>query len=245
MLWVVVLLPWLVPTYSGPLATWFNCITVPLAFALFVFGTLATPYVVFQASSNAKVGLRATWQAVKTALPSFAMLLLTMLIPTFIYGAVWYALIRNPPLEAPLAAAVVLFKFILSPCLGGATALAITSVAIHQVTGLRAFVNSILIVTNNTLQVAALGLLFAVLSLVPQSLLLAIQGGPSLASNALTSFQAFSATGLSIAQYTMWHYLQALAYLPVSVVQSAGWVLLYISATRKIQYPGIKPQPAA
>jgi hypothetical protein len=246
LLWLAVLAVSLVPIYPKYSVSFLlNCGLLAAQIALTSFGTLASPFLVLQASVSAPADLATTWKFVKSSLPRLLGFYFIIVIPLLCSAATWYYLILAPDRPAPSIAYAILAKYLIVPCLGAIFALAIAGLAIHRLNGFQALVNAISISFNNILPVLILAILFVLLTLVPQTLLRLVQGGPSQVLEAFTSFQAIASSYPSTSEYTFWHLVQSLAYLPLSVYQSAAWVLLYISATDRTPYPGLPTYSAA
>lgn len=239
LLWALALIPSLLPNYTARYATWPTCFLSVASIPVIAFVPLAIPSVVLHVHKGIAVSVSSTWQAIRGLWPRLLGLYALLLGPAICYGFALNTLLigRSPQTSATWG--VVLVKYALTPWLGAVAWFAFAGIAIHHLNAFRAFANSILIATNNILSLATLGATLAILSLLPQVILLFLQGGPSAAGRVVTTIPAFSTAGLSFLEYTLWSLLQAIAYLPISVLEAATWVLLYIEVTMRVAYPGI------
>jgi hypothetical protein len=245
LLWGLVLAGTVIPTYSGQFVSWVTWPLIIPKIALDFFGPLAVSYVILHKYVGDDVDLSSVWASIKGMWPKMLGLVITILLPSMCFLFLWWEVFTKPYPAPPAIWAIILFKYFFIPWITAASIFAVAGIVMHNLDGFRAFVNSMLIATNNLLPVAILGLAFAALSVLPQMLILSLQEGPPAALKALTSFYAITSGSLSILQFTIWNVLEALAYLPIRVIQAATWMTLYIWATARLGYPWLAPKPAA
>lgn len=208
------------------------------------FGLLAAPYIAYRALLGTRVGLSEMGQVVKAEFPRLLGLMLVCGVPGLCLMIAWYLLVPSMPLLLAIGA-VILVKYLLIPCLQAVETFAVAGIVVHRLDGFHTLINAALISVNNFLSLVPLAFLFGVVSLVPQMVVLFLQGGLSAALGAFASLGSFSAAGLSMLEYTGWSLLDTLLHLPLRVWQSAAWVLVYLSATAVVRYSGIEPERSA
>jgi hypothetical protein len=241
LLWAAVFLSTAVPSFSGSnQLRLLDCVLTPLRLILALVADAAIPFLVAQAHQGHSAGLPEVKQVVERAIPRLLGFYLIVAILVGPPALLLIFLLYGPEPVVPSVFAVLLAKHLALPAAGAISAMAIAAISLHRLNAIKAVVVAVLVTLNNLHIIVPLSFLVSLALSALTSGFAAIQAGPGAALHQLTVLFISPPVHASAWQEALWWVALALLMLPISTYRSSVWVLLYVSATGKVQYPWIR-----